>query len=554
MDCSEIRPLISYYFDGEATPEERETVERHLAGCEDCRRMLAEYRTIGADIRDLPVPLPPVGLRRDVWRAIEAQAAGGRVMSPGRAASGNVVTFPERRKAAPANIFGNLGSGWARALPAALLVGALLIVMGFIIAMSRNTVRVADFVVQPPYSDYLQVVQVRISRAVLAGDVVSNTHLTRQEGASQVPEDNVTKSFTRTPGGSGGILSISPEGTWVPGATYTITIEAQNIRMEVQGNDRLDKAPIELPFSTFAHTPTPSPTSTPAPPTNTPLPSATPEPATPEPTAIADNTPVVPPIVPTVTASVPEPSATTRPAEPTATSTPRPSATPEPTDTAVPTATATPGPSATPTETAEPTATKVHGTPTATGTPKPSATATPRPGTPTPKPPCTTMPVNGFGKVWRENPQVRERVKCPVDVEQALPVAAQQRFQGGYMFWRGDLRKIYVFIGGPNDSVGTWQVYDDTWIVGEAEPLPSRTPTPGYYLPVRGFGKLWNANPDLQIALGFAIEQEQATTAAWQPYEGGYALWTADKVIRFLYNDGLWVRFEDNYVAPTPAP
>jgi hypothetical protein len=164
------------------------------------------------------------------------------------------------------------------------------------------------------------------------------------------------------------------------------------------------------------------------------------------------------------------------------------------------------------------------------------------------------MPVNGFGKVWRENQQVRERVGCPTDVEQALSLAAQQRFQGGYMFWRGDLRKIYVFVGGPNDSIGTWRVYDDTWVEGEVEPLPSRTPTPGYYLPVRGFGKLWNANPDLQIALGFAIEQEQATTGAWQPYERGYALWTADKVIRFLYNDGLWVRFEDTYVAPTPAP
>ena len=27
MDCSEIRPLISYYFDGEATPEERDQVK-----------------------------------------------------------------------------------------------------------------------------------------------------------------------------------------------------------------------------------------------------------------------------------------------------------------------------------------------------------------------------------------------------------------------------------------------------------------------------------------------------------------------------------------------
>ena len=81
MDCTEIRPLISYYYDGEATPEERAKVERHLAGCEDCRRVLAEYRAISGDLRDMAVPAPPVGLRRDVWRAIEAQQAsvGARV-------------------------------------------------------------------------------------------------------------------------------------------------------------------------------------------------------------------------------------------------------------------------------------------------------------------------------------------------------------------------------------------------------------------------------------------------------------------------------------------
>ncbi|HET9493844.1 MAG TPA: zf-HC2 domain-containing protein [Chloroflexia bacterium] len=557
MDCSEIRPLISYYLDGEASPDERERVEQHLAACEECRRVLAEYRIIGADIRDLAVPIPPVGLRRDVWRAIETQTAGSRAGSSGAASSGNVVTFPQRRKAAPATIFANLGSGWARALPAALVVGALLIVMGFLLAISRNNVQVADFVVQPPYSDYQQLVQLRISRAVAAADVVPNTHVSFKDANSNVPQPGVTISYTRTSGGAGGILSISPKESWIPGATYVITIDAQNIGMEVRGNDRLGTEPIVKEFRTLAYTPTPSPTSTPVPPTNTPLPTGTPEPepATPEPTAVADVTPGVPPFVPTVTPTdTVEPSATPMASEPTATNTPRPSATPEPTNTPEPTATATLEPSATPTETVEPTATKAPPTATTTGTPKPSATATPRPGTPTPKPPCTTMPVNGFGKVWQENRQVRERVGCPTAAEIGLVEAAHQRFQGGYMFWRGDLRRIYVFIGGPNDTIGTWREYEDTWVEGEVEPLPSRTPTPGHYMPIRGFGKLWHSNPDLQIALGFAVEPEQATTGAWQPYDRGQALWTADRVIRFMYNDGLWVRFEDTYVMPTPTP
>src|SRR4051812_11381263 len=103
MDCNEIRPLISYYYDGEATPDERAKVERHLAGCEDCRQVLAEYRAISGDLRDMAVPAPPVGLRRDVWRAIEAQqaSAGARVFGASAAGAstrkrsrGNVVQFP----------------------------------------------------------------------------------------------------------------------------------------------------------------------------------------------------------------------------------------------------------------------------------------------------------------------------------------------------------------------------------------------------------------------------------------------------------------------------
>ena len=73
MNCSDIRPMLSAYYDGEASPEEYDLVERHLATCPDCRRVMAEYRAIGGGIRALPVPVAPAGLRRDVWRAIDTQ-------------------------------------------------------------------------------------------------------------------------------------------------------------------------------------------------------------------------------------------------------------------------------------------------------------------------------------------------------------------------------------------------------------------------------------------------------------------------------------------------
>src|SRR6478672_4885580 len=95
MNCEEIRPLLSAYYDGEATPDERSRVERHLTGCEDCRHVLAEYRAIGGGMRALPVPVPPAGLRRDVWRTIEAQGAG-RAASGASTRGGKVI--PIRQK------------------------------------------------------------------------------------------------------------------------------------------------------------------------------------------------------------------------------------------------------------------------------------------------------------------------------------------------------------------------------------------------------------------------------------------------------------------------
>src|SRR5437867_4489808 len=83
MDCNDIRPLISAYYDGEATQEEYSSVESHLARCEDCRQVLAEYRAIGSGMRALPVPVPPAGLRRDVWRVVEAQQHGREVRVKG---------------------------------------------------------------------------------------------------------------------------------------------------------------------------------------------------------------------------------------------------------------------------------------------------------------------------------------------------------------------------------------------------------------------------------------------------------------------------------------
>ncbi len=563
MDCTAVRPLISYYYDGEATPEERAQVEQHLATCEDCRRVLAQYRTIGSDIRELSMPVPPVGLHRDVWRAIEAQQAGAR-RPAAQQNKGKVVDFStaqKQKRPALVTTLANVGGSWARALPAALLVVALGIMIAvFIFVQGRTPSDLAKLVDAGPFSDYNSQLQVLFSKQVVPGDVEKYTSVSVVDGASL---NHVTTTNTF----QGQILTMKPEFPWQAGAKYQVTVDATKIRLAGIGSP-LDTQAITLEFSTLAYTPTP--TETPVPPTATVVPTNTPEPTleptqapenTPEPTAVAF-TPTSEPVV--------EPSAVvTDTPKPAPTNTPRPA----PTDTPVP-----PKPSDTPTE--EPTDTPAPVVPTPTDTPvvsgttlpgEPTPSATPQLPTPTATAglPCNIIPVNGFGKVWTENESVRNRIGCPEEDEYAILDAAQERFEGGYMFWRQDTKKIYVFFGNPNtDTSGTWVEYDDTWVDGEPMPTVepndtpgvrgSATPPAGKYAPVRGFGKLWYSDPDLRARLGWALEPEQAVQAAFQTFEHGYALWTDNKVIRIMYKEqtiaeNIWERFTDTFAMPTPS-
>ncbi|HUP27833.1 MAG TPA: zf-HC2 domain-containing protein, partial [Chloroflexia bacterium] len=368
MNCTEIRPLLSAYIDGEAAPEERGKVERHLAGCEDCRQAMAEYRAIGGSVRAMPMPVPPANLRRDVWRAIEAREAGGRwrPTSPRTTAA----TLPGRRTAPTvASVFTNLGNGWAKALPAALLVGAL--VLAFAVVMLRGPVATAaaQLVEQGEIFDYNQAVHVKFNKDVNYDEARQYTSVRRIEGTT--PYTVTVLSEVRRTGTTTGELSLKPVPSWQAGATYEIFIDCPRISLVV-GGAAMQKEPIRLSFTAAAHTPTPTstPTET-ATPTNTPVPPTN----TPEPTAVADNTKPSP-SVPVAHVTAPASSTKTRP---NATAT-KSSAATSPTGTRVP-STSTPAP--VPTNTVEPARTALP-----TNTPMPPATQTGKPvHTPSPQPP-----------------------------------------------------------------------------------------------------------------------------------------------------------------------
>ncbi len=71
---------------------------------------------------------------------------------------------------------------------------------------------------------------------------------------------------------------------------------------------------------------------------------------------------------------------------------------------------------------------------------------------------------------------------------------------------------------------GRWFRRVDTWAEGQpAGGGPA--PTPGLYLPRRGFGKAWGGDQRLQLCLGYALTaDEQALPLLAQPFSTGLLL------------------------------
>jgi len=161
------------------------------------------------------------------------------------------------------------------------------------------------------------------------------------------------------------------------------------------------------------------------------------------------------------------------------------------------------------------------------------------PPPPPPAPPsgCAITPVLGFGNVWNTYGHVRSKLGCPTEPEKGV-WAAEQTFQGGYMFWRQDENYIYVLF---ND--GTWKGYTDTWTSVEPEWDTMIFPPSGYYQPKRGFGKVWRTDQSVRNGLAWATMEERGFWGTTQPFQGGRMLWSSARGIFVLYNDGRWERF-----------
>jgi hypothetical protein len=99
---------------------------------------------------------------------------------------------------------------------------------------------------------------------------------------------------------------------------------------------------------------------------------------------------------------------------------------------------------------------------------------------------------------------------CP-DGPAVTSDAAEQYFENGRMIWVATEQRIYVLLNG-----GEVYSFLDTWIAGQPDGDVGIAAPAGRYKPVRGFGKVWTADPYIRSRLGWAMAPEQGYQAQLQ--------------------------------------
>jgi len=72
-DCQRLLGDLSGYIDGEASAELCAEIERHLAGCDDCRVVVDTLRKTVALYHDLPQPELSAGARERLYKTLDLE-------------------------------------------------------------------------------------------------------------------------------------------------------------------------------------------------------------------------------------------------------------------------------------------------------------------------------------------------------------------------------------------------------------------------------------------------------------------------------------------------
>ncbi len=96
MICTDFPLLYSAQLDGHATEHDQMALQRHLRECAMCRRSAAEMRSLRADLRALPAPLPDPGMTRQIRIRLRQEASASTAIAGARSVqvARSVIRWP----------------------------------------------------------------------------------------------------------------------------------------------------------------------------------------------------------------------------------------------------------------------------------------------------------------------------------------------------------------------------------------------------------------------------------------------------------------------------
>ena len=536
-DCESIRPLVSAFFDGELSPSESMALHQHLASCGDCRKVFDDYQRIRAGFRDfLPVPPPPPDLARSIWSETVDRPPASRTR--------RIVTSTSAK----------VGLSTAAALALLIVISAFLLVRGYNQGLAPSVSSSVSLTNQswPVY----QPIKIQFTKPMDHASVEANLQIWPPGERSRIPISWVNNTLIL---GS----STAQSTPFLPDTTYQVVVlgTAKDSYGNAIGKTfslSFSTSPIVTTANKLTPAPTQTPNASPTPKTSQDTAiiqqstATSPSLITPQPTQSTQQTTAVPSDTATATTkSTPTPSTpvVTATSASTVANTPTPAETPQPTTAAT---TPTPSPVATPvqtpTQTPPPAATPTTADPATAATPVETATA----GSDTPTP--NVIPVTGaFGSVYWAFTDVQSKLGAPLSPEAAMN-AAELGFQRGTMYERYDQSEIYVFF-----SNNQWIKTADTWTSADGEgggPAPESQ----LWIPKRGFGLVWNGDPNLASSIGYAIAaDEHVMGGVVQQFSNGIMLYSDQGFVYVVYADGTWQLYPDtsghgDLITPTPVP
>ncbi len=181
---------------------------------------------------------------------------------------------------------------------------------------------------------------------------------------------------------------------------------------------------------------------------------------------------------------------------------------------------------------------------------------------------CQAKPIRGFGKVWRERPEIHQWLGCPFTNfrrDEHATRAAVQTFEHGWLLWLetdtvANVDPIYVFY----EADGTYIRFGDRPLTDAHQYAPTQS---GFYKVGDRFAKVYweEIGPQGRQQLGRATNEARDSLGAFQEFEHGRMFWAGQSdTIYVIYQGQLdldgdgqsswtqaWTSYEDTFEAPS---